>query len=65
MRQKLGLLGSLLTPEKEVILVVTRAAQTSAVFEAMAEAGQIRVPGKGLLFVTKVGRVLGFVQPGS
>jgi nitrogen regulatory protein PII len=61
-RQKLGVLDLSLTPEKEVILVVTKEAQTEAVFNAMVAMGELEKPGRGFAYVQKAERVIGFID---
>ncbi len=61
-RQKLGLFGSMLTPEKEVIIIVTQKNQTEGIFNAMVSAGELDKPGKGFAFVQKVEKAIGFIE---
>lgn len=51
-RERLGLLGIAIQPEKEVIQIVMHQADVDPVFEAMAEAGKLHLPGKGFLYMT-------------
>lgn len=62
-RQKLGLIGKLITPEKEVVMIVVPESLAKPVFNAVVEAGQLRKPGKGFAYVTKVLAAVGFFQP--
>ncbi|HLD28982.1 MAG TPA: P-II family nitrogen regulator, partial [bacterium] len=60
--ERLGLLGRLIRPEKEVILIVAKESQASAVYEAMEAAADLNRPGKGFLFLQSVDRVTGFLE---
>lgn len=61
-RERIGLFGRFIQPEKEVIFIVTRTEQTDAVFNAAVKAGQLDEPGKGFAFVQPVERAVGFIQ---
>lgn len=61
-RQKLGFWGKLITPEKEVILIVTKKKETDAVFEALVKSGGLDKPGRGFAFVHTVDRAVGFLE---
>jgi len=58
-REKLGLLGIAISPEKEVIMVVTTPDLTEKVFAAIVAAGKLDVPGQGLAFVTEIKQLAG------
>ena len=54
-RERLGLLLKVaISPEKEVIDVVVSEAKADAVFEAMVDAGQLELPGKGFIYMLPV-----------
>lgn len=61
-REKLGLAGLFIKPEKEIILIVTRSAQTEAVFEAVIKAARLDKKGQGFAFLHKIDRAVGFVE---
>lgn len=61
-RQKLGLLGSMLRPEKEVVIIVTHTEQTDGIFEAVVSAGNLDKPGRGFAFVQNVEKAVGFLE---
>ncbi|MDH3689602.1 MAG: P-II family nitrogen regulator [Gammaproteobacteria bacterium] len=61
-RERLGLLGIAIQPEKEVIIVVTPRAITDRVFDAVVKAGKLEHPGMGLAFTQEVGRVVGLIR---
>ncbi len=60
-RQKLGFAGVFITPEKEVILIVTRPEETDAVFEAVVQAARLYEKGRGFAFLHKLDRAVGFL----
>jgi nitrogen regulatory protein PII len=61
-RQKLGIFGAMLTPEKEVIIVVTNADRTDGIFDAIVSAAKLDKAGRGFAFVQKVERAVGFIE---
>jgi len=58
-REKLGLLGIAISPEKEVIVIITQPELTPRVFSSIVKAGKLDVPGQGLAFVTEIKRLAG------
>jgi nitrogen regulatory protein PII len=58
-REKLGLLGIAISPEKEVMMIVTPPEATEQVFGAIVSAGKLDVPGQGLAFVTEIKQLAG------
>ncbi len=64
-RERLGIIGHLIDPEKEVILVVTPAERTDAVFDAMVAIARLERPGKGFAFIQPVQRVAGYFDPNA
>ena len=64
-RQRLGIIGHLIDPEKEVLLVVTPADKTDAIFDAMVAIARLERPGKGFAFVQPVQRVFGYLDPNT
>ena len=58
-RERLGLLGIAISPEKEVITILTPADITQAVFTTVVEAAQLDVPGNGIAYVTEVKQMAG------
>lgn len=63
-RQKLGLRGYLIKPEKEIILIVTKAEQTKAVMEAVVETARLREKGQGFAFLHEIETAIGFIDEG-
>ena len=61
-RQKLGVLSKLIVPEKEIILIVTKANQTDSVFDAVIKAGKLDKKGQGFAYIHKIDRAVGFLE---
>ncbi len=57
-RERLGLLGLAVQPEKEIVLVVVPEELTDLVVRAMVRAGDLDQPGVGFLFVVPVEEVV-------
>lgn len=57
-RQRLGLLKIAISPEKEVIEVVVPEDKADAIFDAMVKAGNLDVPGMGIIYMTSVTKAL-------
>ena len=60
-RERLGLLGLAIQPEKEVILIVLEQRLLNQVLVAMIKAGNLDQPGVGFVFVTPVEFAVGHV----
>ncbi len=60
-REKMGFLGRLIKPEKEVILIVTQKGETDAVFEAVVKEAELDKKGMGFAFLHDIDRAVGFV----
>jgi nitrogen regulatory protein P-II 1 len=65
LRERLGLLGLAIVPEKEVITVVCEETTTAAIFAAVVAAAHLDVPGMGIAFVHSLSRVAGFFPAGN
>ncbi|MDD5687157.1 MAG: P-II family nitrogen regulator [Elusimicrobia bacterium] len=61
-RQKLGFWGKIITPEKEVILIVTKKGQTNNVFDEIVKSGNLEKPGQGFAFIHAIDRAIGFLE---
>jgi nitrogen regulatory protein P-II 1 len=61
-RQKLGLKGYLIKPEKEIILIVTRSEQTKMVMEAVVNVARLREKGQGFAFLHEIETAIGFID---
>lgn len=64
-RERLGLLGLAIVPEKELILVVVSKAEVQPIFDAMVKAGDLETPGLGMAFVSSIEHVVGLLAPPS
>jgi len=51
-----------ITPEKEVVTVVTQQEETDAVYDAMIKRGNLERPGKGFIYVTRLEKAFGFLD---
>ena len=58
-RERLGLLGLAVQPEKEIVMIVVPASLSDLVVRAMVRAGNLDQPGVGFLFVMPVEDVAG------
>lgn len=59
MRERLGLLGLAIVPEKEVVLILCKEESRSAIFKAVEKAGKLDVPGMGIAYITPVIDIVG------
>ena len=58
-RERLTILLKIaISPEKEVIDIVAASDKADAIFEAMVEAGQMDLPGKGFIYMMPVTRAV-------
>ena len=58
-RERLGLLGLAIAPEKEVALIIASEDERDPVFEAVCKAGKLDVPGMGIAYITPVLKMAG------
>ena len=58
-RERLGLLGLVIVPEKEVVLVICKEEESSRIFDAIVKAGKLEVPGMGTAYETPIIKVVG------
>jgi nitrogen regulatory protein PII len=61
-RERLGLLGLAIQPEKEVIMIVVEEWLVDRVAEGMVKAGNLDQPGVGFMFVVPVDRAVGMLE---
>ena len=61
LRERLGLLGLAVDVEKEIITILCGDDQLDRVFEKMYFAGELDVPGGGIIFVTRLEKAATFV----
>jgi len=59
-REKIGFIGRLIEPEKEVFMTVVPVEKADAIFDKIVEIAHLKEPGKGFAFVQDVGRAEGF-----
>jgi len=62
-RERLGLLGLAVQPEKEIVMIVVPETETNVVVRAMVRAGNLDQPGVGFLFVMPVEAMVGLGAP--
>lgn len=53
-RERLGLLGLAIVPEKEVVLIVCSEGASPRIFDAVRKAAKTDVPGMGIAYITPV-----------
>lgn len=58
-RERLGLLGLAIVPEKEVVMILCKEEDSERIFDAVAAAGKLDVPGMGIAYMTPIVRVSG------
>lgn len=58
-RERLGLLGLAIVPEKEIVLILCKDSESSHIFDAISKAGKLDVPGMGIAYITPVIKVSG------
>lgn len=61
LRERLGLLGLAIVPEKEVILIVTKEEETTKIFDAVVKAARLDTPGMGIAYVIPIHEVAGLI----
>lgn len=62
-RERLGLLSITVEAEKEVIQIMVSKQQEEEVFAEMFEAGQLDIPGMGIMFVTPLEKAAAYIPP--
>ena len=60
LRERLGLLGLAIVPEKEIIMIVARDAEVERIFNVIVDAGHLDTPGMGIAYTVPIHRVAGF-----
>ncbi len=61
LREKLGLLGLAIVPEKEVVFIVSQKTATQAIFDMVVRAARLDVPGMGIAYVTPISMSAGHI----
>ncbi|GAB5453690.1 MAG: hypothetical protein Hals2KO_40180 [Halioglobus sp.] len=56
LRDRLGWLRITKEPEKEVLTVITEGEDADAVFDAMADAGNLHLPGRGFMYIHPISK---------
>jgi nitrogen regulatory protein P-II 1 len=64
-RERLGLLGLAIVPEKEIIMIVCRKEETETIFNSVVQAGKLDTPGMGIAYVIPIHAVAGFIPESS
>jgi nitrogen regulatory protein P-II 1 len=65
LRERLGLLGFAIVPEKEVITIVCEKKSTQRIFAAIVKAGKLDLPGMGIAYVQPISMAVGLVESDS
>ena len=60
-KDRLGLLEVAVDAEKEIINIIVSDEQANRIFDAMYLAGELDVPGKGFLYITKLDKAGTFI----
>lgn len=60
-RERLGLLGLTVDVEKEIITILVADDQSDRVFEAMYFAGELDVPGSGIIYITRLDKAATYI----
>jgi len=61
-RERLGLLGLAIVPEKEVIMIAAPEDRVDRIYDTMVRAGRLEDPGTGIIYITPIRRCLGLIQ---
>ena len=60
-RERMGLLGVTIDAQKEVVRIIVSREQSELVFQTMYLAGNLDVPGKGIMFMSALERVATYI----
>jgi nitrogen regulatory protein P-II 1 len=63
-RERLGLLGLAIVPEKEVLMIVAKGEETRRIFDAVVKSAKLDTPGMGIAYVIPIHEVAGLI-PGE
>ena len=58
-RQRLGLLGMAIVPEKEIVLLLCKEDESDRLFDIICKAAKLDLPGMGIAYITPVQRMAG------
>lgn len=62
LRERLGLLGLAIVPEKEVLLIVCPEADAQRIFQEVVQASKVRTPGMGIAWLSPIDEVVGLFK---
>lgn len=65
LRDRLGLLGLAIVPEKEIIMIVSKQEETSRIFETIVKIAHLDTPGMGIAYVIPIHAVAGLISVDS
>jgi nitrogen regulatory protein PII len=60
-RQRMGVEGKLINPDKDIITIVTDDVKVDKIFNAMVEKGRLKEPAKGFAYIQNVEKAIGFL----
>lgn len=61
-RERLGLLGLAIVPEKEVVMIVCTKEKVRTIVDTLVKAGSLDTPGYGIVYVTAIDQAVGFIS---
>jgi len=61
-RERLGLMGLLIRPEKEIIYIVTQQGESEKVMAAVVKSARLKEKGQGFAFLHELDAAIGFVE---
>jgi nitrogen regulatory protein PII len=61
LRERLGLLGLAIVPEKEVIMIVCKEEEVRPIFDAIVKTANLNTPGMGIAYVIPIHEVAGLI----
>jgi nitrogen regulatory protein PII len=60
-RQKIGIKGESINPDKDIITIVTEEDKVDKIFNTMVEKGKLKEPAKGFAYIQSVDKAIGFL----
>ncbi|MCU0662270.1 MAG: P-II family nitrogen regulator [Myxococcota bacterium] len=60
-RERMGLLGLAIVPEKEIITIVCTQSETDPIMDTIVKVAHLDVPGNGIAYVSPIHHVVGLV----
>lgn len=61
LRERLGLLGLAIVPEKEIIMIVAGDAEAKRIFDVIVDVARLNTPGMGIAYTTPIHQVAGLI----